>query len=448
MIPFFLTLTACCWWGRGVLFTRGTCKIGRLNYFLGTSRGVDFCANPEIVCEGKHTMDLRWTVGYFDWADAVQSYQNTMEGWDYMLELRNLIETDFVDVDAFIDVVGMALPFGCLESTCFAVEEEVKQERRRNFAYILFNIFNVPLLVKTTYSSPPSMQSSLLQTLNPSKTPTQQPTPYNICDGQSSTLIPINGCKDYVKCYNGNQVSQLSCSEGFLFDVGTGQCLWADSVDGCGASPLNPVPDSTHKPSIPSNAPPEPTQTSRPNTALSYHVYILCEEVSSGYVPFNGCKEYMRCEGGRPVAREVCADGLLYDSTISQCNYADSVSACEVPTTVSSSAPISLEPPTNLPSEKIMPLSPRPTFATPRPMESSATVQSSNVVESNLPTYSLVPSDPPVGPLVFAPPKENGDQVNQDLLPGDLVLLEGNGAVKSWCLFAYVLGMASLILLV
>ena len=82
-----------------------------------------------------------------------------MEGWDYMLELRNLIETDFVDVDAFIDVVGMALPFGCLESTCFAVEEEVKQERRRNFAYILFNIFNVPLLVKTTYSSPTSMQS-------------------------------------------------------------------------------------------------------------------------------------------------------------------------------------------------------------------------------------------------------------------------------------------------
>jgi hypothetical protein len=369
-----------------------------------------------------------------------------MEGWDYMRELRNLIETDFVDVDSFIDVVGMALPFGCLESTCFAVEEEAKQERRRNFAYILFNVFNVPLLVKTTYSDSPSMQLSLQQTLNLSKTPTQQPIPYNICDGQSSTLIPINGCKDYVKCYNGNQVSQLSCSEGFLFDVGTGQCLWADSVDGCRVSPLNPVPDSTPKPSIPSNPHPESAQTSRPNTALSYHVYILCKEVSSGYVPFNGCKEYIRCENGRPVAREVCADGLLYDSAISQCNYADSVSVCDVPTTVPTSKPI--EFPTSLPSEKIFPLSPRPTFATPRPMESLATVEPSNVVLSNLPTYSLMSPDLPATPLILTPSEANGDQPNQAQLPGDLILLEGNGAEKSWCLFAYALGIAALNLLV
>ena len=47
----------CCWWGRGVLQTKGICSFGRLNYYLGRRAAdegrdalfpdIDFCINPE-----------------------------------------------------------------------------------------------------------------------------------------------------------------------------------------------------------------------------------------------------------------------------------------------------------------------------------------------------------------------------------------------------------------
>ena len=50
-------VSGCCWWGRGVLQTKGICEFGRLNYYLGARAarmgrpslfpGVDFCVNPE-----------------------------------------------------------------------------------------------------------------------------------------------------------------------------------------------------------------------------------------------------------------------------------------------------------------------------------------------------------------------------------------------------------------
>ena len=80
-----------CWyrWGRGILFTRGICNFGRLNHYLGRKAAgqgflnyydIDFCVYPQIVCED--TRALKWDVGYFEWADRVQTYQNTAEGLD------------------------------------------------------------------------------------------------------------------------------------------------------------------------------------------------------------------------------------------------------------------------------------------------------------------------------------------------------------------------------
>ena len=91
---------------------------------------VDVCVYPEIICEGEDTRGLRWSVGYFEWADRVETYTNEAEGLDYMVELDNFIETEFLDVNRFIDVVGKALPFGCVETACLAEEEKVRYEQR------------------------------------------------------------------------------------------------------------------------------------------------------------------------------------------------------------------------------------------------------------------------------------------------------------------------------
>ena len=393
------------------MFTRGTCKFGRLNRFLGSQAKehgfsnfypVDICSNPEIVCEGKHTRDLRWIVGYFEWADTVQKYR------DYMKELNTLVETDFVDINRFIDVVGMALPFGCLESTCLSVEDKVKQERRDNFVDIVFNIFNLPLIVKTSHSLPPSLMPTLPQSLQLSTTPTQQPmsqsvstTPnpslppslnpsptstqqpvsqYNICDGQSSTLIPINECRDYVQCQNGNQVSQQSCPEGLLFDSVIGQCNWADSVYACDVSLLTP--------SSPSIESPVSSQTSHPQNGLPLSI---CDGQSYAIIPINGCRDYVQCQNGTLISQQKCPTGLLFDSATGQCNWADSVNACDAPlhTMLPTLAPTPF--PTSLPTEKFIPLTPGPIFSTPRPISMTprpifATPRPA--VQSKLPTFS------------------------------------------------------------
>jgi len=399
------------------LFTRGTCNFGRFDRFLGSQAKeqgfskfypVDICSNPEIVCEGRHTRDLRWIVGYFEWADTVQTYQNTLEGWDYMKELNTFIESDFADTNRFIDVVGMALPFGCLESTCLRVEDKVKQERRDNFVDIVFNIFNLPLIVKTSPSLPPSLMPTLPQSLQLSTTPTQQPmsqsvstTPnpslppslnpsttstqqpvsqYNICDGQSSTLIPINECRDYVQCQNGNQVSQQSCPEGLLFDSVIGQCNWADSVYACDVSLLTP--------SSPYIESPVSSQTSHPQNGLPLSI---CDGQSHAIIPINGCRDYVQCQNGNQISQQKCPTGLLFDSATGQCNWADSVYACDAPlhTMLPTLAPIPF--PTSLPTEKFIPLTPGPIFSTLRPISMTSRpifATPRPAVQSKLPTFS------------------------------------------------------------
>jgi hypothetical protein len=189
----------CCFWGRGVLFTRGTCKLGRANHFLANGNGlsfpIDLCVNPEVICDGEHSRDLRWVVGLFEWADTVQPYKNTIEtyqgiteDWDYMKELNTFIESGFEDSNRFIDVVGMALSSGCIESACLVVEEKVKQERRDNFFDIVFNILKIPMLLDTTPSISPSLIS--LPTIRPNSSPISS-SPTVISPTSPSPTAPI-----------------------------------------------------------------------------------------------------------------------------------------------------------------------------------------------------------------------------------------------------------------
>src|SRR6056300_466316 len=53
-------IEGCCWWGRGALHTRGTCGMGKFNYYFGTKAArdgrpsrypdIDFCKSPEAIC--------------------------------------------------------------------------------------------------------------------------------------------------------------------------------------------------------------------------------------------------------------------------------------------------------------------------------------------------------------------------------------------------------------
>lgn len=89
-----IDVQGCCWWGRGP-FPRGssgTCKIGKLNYFLGRSSSqsrydIDFCKSPEAVCNGDFgdnikNAEVRWLMGLLYWIDEVQSYNKN--GWSYV----------------------------------------------------------------------------------------------------------------------------------------------------------------------------------------------------------------------------------------------------------------------------------------------------------------------------------------------------------------------------
>jgi len=90
----------CCWWGRGVIQTTGTCNFGKLNYYIGkraASEGraslfpsIDFCKNPSAICEPGSPPELKWVAGFFYWLNAVQTYSK--EGWTYQAELKKWVD--------------------------------------------------------------------------------------------------------------------------------------------------------------------------------------------------------------------------------------------------------------------------------------------------------------------------------------------------------------------
>ena len=174
--------SGCCWWGRGVLHTKGTCNFGRLNNFLGYKAGaqgyinfldIDFCSYPEVVCEGDDSRNLRWSVGLFEWSDTVQTYRDTNSGSrEYMKALDDFVQGGFVDVHGFIDLVGMALPYNCFEASCRAEELRVRDERRFVFQSILFNILEVPELLQGNFASTPAPVEKIMTTPNPTSQPT------------------------------------------------------------------------------------------------------------------------------------------------------------------------------------------------------------------------------------------------------------------------------------
>eukprot|EP00804_Cyclotella_cryptica_P010088 CCRYP_018038-RD/>CCRYP_018038-RD protein AED:0.19 eAED:0.19 QI:308/1/1/1/0.81/0.70/17/2275/1193 len=140
----------CCWWGRGALHTKGTCNLGKLNFYLGKRAAdegrdsrypdIDFCDNPEAICSDIRTMEMRWVVALFEWVERIQSFD--FNGWNYMEQLQKVVDGDLLndlkfEKSNFIDEVGAVLEQGCPTPPCDAVEKRQRlnwaNKRKANF---------------------------------------------------------------------------------------------------------------------------------------------------------------------------------------------------------------------------------------------------------------------------------------------------------------------------
>ncbi|KAL7522748.1 hypothetical protein ACHAWX_007432 [Stephanocyclus meneghinianus] len=140
----------CCWWGRGALHTKGTCNLGKLNFYLGKRAAdegrdsryadVDFCENPEAICSDSRTMEMRWVVALFEWVERIQSFDSNE--WNYIEQLHKVVEGDLLndlkfDKRNFIDEVGGILEQGCPSPPCRTVEKIQRlnwaNKRKSNF---------------------------------------------------------------------------------------------------------------------------------------------------------------------------------------------------------------------------------------------------------------------------------------------------------------------------
>ena len=168
-------IESCCWWGRGILLTRGVCNIGKLNYYLGrrasVERGegrfpsIDFCINPEATCAEYlgQAEDLRWITGMFEWIERVQSYRsqrmagvwNVALDFDYIKNLKMFVDGGMTD-DSFIDTVSSIFTRGCHLPNCSSLEIRKSLERKANF-YKVLGVFGLPEIKPppTNRPSPP-----------------------------------------------------------------------------------------------------------------------------------------------------------------------------------------------------------------------------------------------------------------------------------------------------
>jgi len=137
----------CCWWGRGVIQTTGVCNFGKLNYYMGT-RGktegrdvlypdIDFCKNPEAICEPGAPKALKWIAGFFYWLNSVQSYVDK-DGWVFMDKVKNWTDAGMNLADkSYINACSGIVNRGCYNPPCGGNAMDGGAQRAANFAKVM-----------------------------------------------------------------------------------------------------------------------------------------------------------------------------------------------------------------------------------------------------------------------------------------------------------------------
>ena len=171
----------CCWWGRGVIQTRGTCNYGKLNFYLGARAArerrhalyptIDFCEFPQGVCSSDETYggELQWMVGLFEWCDRIQRYD--VDGWNYIEKLKEFTDGGYKDFD-FVDQVSSIVNLGCHLPPCTGISDTAAEPHNQRDRNDTFQRFLNQLQVERNFRAPPP--------------PTEMPTPF-------PTLEPTNG---------------------------------------------------------------------------------------------------------------------------------------------------------------------------------------------------------------------------------------------------------------
>jgi hypothetical protein len=193
---------------KGALITRGTCNLGKFNWYVGKQAAldgrsslypnIDFCTYPEAICSSDATNELKWTIAMFEWADRIQRYSSTK--WSYEEQLIEFVDGGMND-DSFIDSVGRILTNGCHESGCSTNEVRDAEQRRANFYLILNDVFDVSALIQPPpqpqTTTQPSFQLNIdVDVSAPPMTAMPQPEPvlspsYEITQPQPSPSIEV-----------------------------------------------------------------------------------------------------------------------------------------------------------------------------------------------------------------------------------------------------------------
>jgi hypothetical protein len=127
-----------------VIQTTGRCNFGKLNYYLGAKAAqegrpsryptIDFCKDPEVICNSEANKELKWVAGLFYWINSLQTYNGG--GWDYITELHKFVEGGMVG-DSFINAVSGVVNRGCHNPPCGTGPVDGAQERAANFREVL-----------------------------------------------------------------------------------------------------------------------------------------------------------------------------------------------------------------------------------------------------------------------------------------------------------------------
>ncbi|KAL7515333.1 hypothetical protein ACHAXN_013486 [Cyclotella atomus] len=143
----------CCWWGRGVIPTRGVCQYGKLNYYIGARAkeegreallpDIDFCTSPQMICSIEDG-NVEWITGLWRWVDGVQTYDDPE--WSYIRQLNQFVMGGMRDV-SFIEAVSGIVSQGCHAPPCeggSAVEVVDTRQRWEDFKLVA-KTFGLPV---------------------------------------------------------------------------------------------------------------------------------------------------------------------------------------------------------------------------------------------------------------------------------------------------------------